>query len=81
MNKVTLIGRLTKDPELKYTPGAGTAVGNHRGGRGRRADSGARPWHTHGEGRDHAADEQCCSEESCSVSPLAHVHIYHCGRS
>ena len=26
MNKVTLIGRLTKDPELKYTPGAGTAV-------------------------------------------------------
>jgi len=26
MNKVILIGRLTKDPELKYTPGAGTAV-------------------------------------------------------
>ena len=26
MNKVVLIGRLTKDPELKYTPGAGTAV-------------------------------------------------------
>ena len=26
MNKVTLIGRLTKDPELKFTPGAGTAV-------------------------------------------------------
>lgn len=26
MNKVTLIGRLTKDPELKYTPGTGTAV-------------------------------------------------------
>jgi len=26
MNKVMLIGRLTKDPELKYTPGAGTAV-------------------------------------------------------
>ena len=26
MNKVTLIGRLTKDPELKYTPGQGTAV-------------------------------------------------------
>lgn len=26
MNKVTLIGRLTKDPELKYTPGNGTAV-------------------------------------------------------
>ncbi len=26
MNKVTLIGRLTKEPELKYTPGAGTAV-------------------------------------------------------
>lgn len=26
MNKVTLIGRLTKDPELRYTPGAGTAV-------------------------------------------------------
>lgn len=26
MNKVLLIGRLTKDPELKYTPGTGTAV-------------------------------------------------------
>lgn len=26
MNKVTIIGRLTKDPELKYTPGNGTAV-------------------------------------------------------
>lgn len=26
MNKVTLIGRPTKDPELKFTPGAGTAV-------------------------------------------------------
>lgn len=26
MNNVTLIGRLTKDPELKYTAGAGTAV-------------------------------------------------------
>lgn len=26
MNKVLLIGRLTKDPELKYTPGNGTAV-------------------------------------------------------
>lgn len=26
MNKTVLIGRLTKDPELKYTPGAGTAV-------------------------------------------------------
>ncbi len=26
MNKVTLIGRAAKDPELKYTPGAGTAV-------------------------------------------------------
>jgi single-strand DNA-binding protein len=28
MNKVTLIGRLTKDPELKFTPGTGTAVAN-----------------------------------------------------
>lgn len=28
MNKVTLIGRLTKDPELKFTPGSGTAVAN-----------------------------------------------------
>lgn len=26
MNKVVLVGRLTKDPELKYTPGKGTAV-------------------------------------------------------
>ena len=26
MNKVILIGRLTKDPELKYTPGTGVAV-------------------------------------------------------
>lgn len=26
MNKTILIGRLTKDPELKYTPGTGTAV-------------------------------------------------------
>ncbi|SHK38871.1 single-strand binding protein [Hathewaya proteolytica DSM 3090] len=26
MNKVVLVGRLTKDPELKFTPGAGTAV-------------------------------------------------------
>jgi single-strand DNA-binding protein len=26
MNKVTLIGRLTKDPELKFVPGTGTAV-------------------------------------------------------
>jgi single-strand DNA-binding protein len=26
LNKVVLIGRLTKDPELKFTPGAGTAV-------------------------------------------------------
>lgn len=26
MNKVTLVGRLTKDPELRFTPGAGTAV-------------------------------------------------------
>lgn len=26
MNKVVIIGRLTKDPELKYTPGQGTAV-------------------------------------------------------
>ena len=26
MNKVVLIGRLTKDPELKYTTGTGTAV-------------------------------------------------------
>ena len=28
MNKVVLIGRLTKDPELKFTPGNGTAVTN-----------------------------------------------------
>lgn len=26
MNKVMLIGRLTRDPELRYTPGSGTAV-------------------------------------------------------
>lgn len=26
MNKVMLIGRLTKDPELRYTPGGGKAV-------------------------------------------------------
>lgn len=26
MNKVVLVGRLTKDPELKFTPGTGTAV-------------------------------------------------------
>ncbi len=26
MNKVILIGRLTKDPELRYAPGSGTAV-------------------------------------------------------
>jgi len=26
MNKVTLIGRLVRDPELKFTPGQGTAV-------------------------------------------------------
>lgn len=26
MNIVTLIGRLTRDPELRYTPGKGTAV-------------------------------------------------------
>jgi len=26
MNKVVLIGRLTKDPELKFTPGSGAAV-------------------------------------------------------
>lgn len=28
MNKVVLIGRMTKDPELKFTPGTGTAVTN-----------------------------------------------------
>ena len=26
MNKVVLVGRLTKEPELKFTPGNGTAV-------------------------------------------------------
>lgn len=26
MNKIVLVGRLTKDAELKFTPGAGTAV-------------------------------------------------------
>ena len=26
INNITLIGRLTKDPELKFTPGKGTAV-------------------------------------------------------
>ena len=26
MNKVVLLGRLTKDPELRYAPGSGTAV-------------------------------------------------------
>lgn len=26
MNNTTLIGRLTRDPELKYIPGSGTAV-------------------------------------------------------
>ena len=26
MNKVVLVGRLTRDPELKFTPGTGTAV-------------------------------------------------------
>lgn len=26
MNNVALVGRLTKDPELKYLPGSGTAV-------------------------------------------------------
>ncbi|WP_279145970.1 MULTISPECIES: single-stranded DNA-binding protein [Clostridium] len=28
MNKIALVGRLTKDPELKFTPGKGTAVAN-----------------------------------------------------
>ena len=28
MNKVVLVGRLTRDPELKFTPGNGTAVTN-----------------------------------------------------
>lgn len=28
MNRVELIGRLTKDPELRFTPGNGTAVAN-----------------------------------------------------
>ena len=28
MNNVNLIGRLTRDPELKYIPGSGTAVAN-----------------------------------------------------
>jgi single-strand DNA-binding protein len=28
MNNVNLIGRLTKDPDLKYIPGSGTAVAN-----------------------------------------------------
>lgn len=28
MNKVVLIGRLTKDPELKFIPGSGTATCN-----------------------------------------------------
>ena len=28
MNNVSLIGRLTRDPELKYIPGSGTAVAN-----------------------------------------------------
>jgi single-strand DNA-binding protein len=26
MNKIILIGRLTKDPELKFAPGTGTAI-------------------------------------------------------
>ena len=26
MNNVVLVGRLTKDPELRYIPGSGTAV-------------------------------------------------------
>ena len=28
MNNVVLVGRLTKDPELRYIPGTGTAVAN-----------------------------------------------------
>lgn len=28
MNSVVLVGRLTKDPELRYIPGTGTAVAN-----------------------------------------------------
>ncbi|HSL94284.1 MAG TPA: single-stranded DNA-binding protein [Bacillota bacterium] len=28
LNKVILIGRLTRDPELRYTPNTGTAVGS-----------------------------------------------------
>lgn len=28
INNVNLVGRLTKDPELKYIPGSGTAVAN-----------------------------------------------------
>lgn len=28
MNKTTLIGRLAKDPELRFTPNTGTAVGS-----------------------------------------------------
>lgn len=28
MNNVTLVGRITKDPELRYIPGSGTAVAN-----------------------------------------------------
>jgi single-strand DNA-binding protein len=28
MNNVNLIGRLTRDPELKYLPGSGTAIAN-----------------------------------------------------
>ena len=26
MNNVVIVGRLTKDPELRYIPGTGTAV-------------------------------------------------------